>query len=188
MVCNFYPLLSFCIILESFSGKEATSNMVSYLTHQEIVEVDSSLRNLTYILIIITIFNLSVTYTFIHLYLNFKHSRAVRIAETSKFNVQESFLSFKKLLVGFTFFSLFGIANYCVYHINLYQNNNHVPPLTMTINFVTVFASLTFIFKKKKVLDFMKRRWRASNINLIPISNQPSRIRKKYSKKIVPIS
>ena len=182
MISQIQLLECFCIILEPFSGKEATSNMVSYLTHQEIVEVDSSLRNLTYILIIITIFNLSITYTFIHLYLNFKHSRAIRIAERSKFNVHESFLSFRKLLVGFTFFSLFGIANYCVYHINWYQNNDHVPPLTLTINFVTVFASLTFIFKKKKVLDFMERRLRASNINLVPIN------RKKFSNKIVPVS
>ena len=162
--------------------------MVSYLTHQDIVEVDSSLRNLTYILIIITIINLGVTYTFIHLYLNFKHSRAIHIAERSQFNVQESFLSFKKLLVGFTFLSLCGIANYCVYHTNLYQNNDHVPPITLTINFVTMFVSLIFVFKKKKVLDFMERRWRASNINLTTNSKQPSINNNKYSNKIVPVT
>ena len=167
-------------------GAEVSSNLVSFLTHRQIVKEDSSLRKLSYILIIITVINLVLTYTLIHLYLNFKHSRAINIAERSQFNFQESFLSFKKLLVGFAFLSLCGIFNFCVYESNLYQNIDHVPPITLMINFVTVFVSLIFVFKKKKVLAFMERRWRASNINFEPL-NTPLNM-KKYSNKVVPVT
>ena len=74
------------------------NNMVSYLSNQEKSGEHDVFRSTINIVTIVTIINLVLSYVAIPVYLKFKHSRSISIAERANFNVTESFISFPKLI------------------------------------------------------------------------------------------
>ena len=133
--------------------------MVSYLSNQNKDSEDSRFRTIGYAIIFITIINLIITYTFIQLYLKFKHSKAIDIAEKMNLHKHKSMVSFKRLMIGFFVLSIAGLLNFGVYETNFYKNKKTIPPGFLGLNFLTVFFSLCFILKKKRVMEFIGRRW-----------------------------
>jgi len=62
-------------------------------------------------------------------------------------------------MIGFFVLSIGGVLNFGVYETDFYKNKRTVPPGTLVLNFLTVFFSLGFILKKKKVIEFVGRKW-----------------------------
>ena len=140
--------------------------MVSYLTQKKVEKEDRFLNHFLYVSSLITFANISITYIFIHLFLKFKHSKAITIAERSNFNTPESFFSFKSLWISFFLFIICGVFNLYVYFTSFYKNNNYVPPVTLLFNFASLFSAIYVVSKKQKFLEFVKRRWITMNIVL----------------------
>ena len=138
--------------------------MVSYLTKKEKNQEDKTLNYILNIVSIITFINLSITFVFIHFYLNFKHSKSMKIAERSKFHFQRSFISFKFLLMMFIAFSICGISNLIHINSDSYKDYNSVPPNTLILNFLTMLLAITIVTRKRKVFDFVKRKVKESVI------------------------
>ena len=143
---------------ESFSDSQISSNIVSYLSNQSKDGEENIFRMICYSIISVTVLNLIITYTFIKLYLKFKHSKSIDIAEKINLDKKENFVSFKRLMLGFLTLSIGGIFNFCVYKTDFYKNNEVIPPGTLVLNFLTVFFSLCFVLKRKKVLEFVVRK------------------------------
>jgi len=163
-------LIFFCTNLpkdiHSGVSPNVENNMVSYLTQKKVEKEDRFLNHFLYVSSLITFANISITYIFIHLFLKFKHSKAITIAERSNFNTPESFFSFKSLWISFFLFIICGVFNLYVYFTSFYKNNNYVPPVTLLFNFASLFSAIYVVSKKQKFLEFVKRRWITMNIVL----------------------
>ena len=154
---------------------ESYNNMVSFLSNQEKSGEHDVFRSTINIVTIVTIINLVVSYIAIRIYLKFKHSKSINIAERANFNVNESFISFPKLI--FAFLVLAG-SGYFVFEVNArnaFVDINNVPPGNLLINFTTLFTAWMFVATKDSVLAFIKRRFTAliaaQNINCLKNQN-----------------
>ena len=107
---------------------------------------------------ILSVLNISVAYILIRIYLKFKHSEAINIAEKTQWTMKVTLISFRHLAFGFYCAFTVGVYNFCVYQQNSYQNLQSVPPGNILVNFVCAGISLQFILAKKEILDFLKRR------------------------------
>ena len=132
--------------------------MVSYLTKMKVEKEDRFLNDFLCVSSLITFANISITYIFIHLFLKFKHSKSITIAERSNFNKPESFFSFKSLWISFFLFIICAFSNLFVYVTSFYKDNNSVPPVTFLFNFASLFSAVYVVSKKRKFLEFVRRR------------------------------
>ena len=138
--------------------------MVSYLTQREKNQEDRSLNYVLFTVSIVTFINLSITFVSIHLYLRFKHSKSMSVAERSNFPYPRSFMSFRFLLMMFVAFSFCGISNLVQLRSNSYKNFNSVPPNTLILNFLTMLLAMILVIRKRKVIEFVKRKLKESMI------------------------
>ena len=138
--------------------------MVSYLTQREKDQEDRSLNYVLFTVYIVTFINLSITFVSIHLYLKFKHSKSISIAERSNFHFQRTFMSFRFLLMMFIAFSFCGISNLVQLNSNSYKDFNSIPPNTLSLNFLTMFLAMILVMRKRKVIEFAKRKLKESII------------------------
>ena len=86
--------------------------MVSYLTGLKRNEEKDFFRASLYSTVVFSVFNLSVSYLLIHLYLKYKHSREIKIAERSNMNMISSFISFRGHIVMFVFWTIMCSYNF----------------------------------------------------------------------------
>ena len=135
------------------------NNFISYLTGVQKNQVKDFVRASLYYLMILTFINMFLTYTFIHFYINSKHSKTIKIAErTNKAHFKENFISFKKLLISCMIVGFIVFGNFQVYNLNLVDEINVIPPMVLIVNFMSLFLSISFLLTKKSVLSYVKRR------------------------------
>ena len=143
------------------------SNFVAYLTNNTKNDEGMRHRYAIYFLLILTTLNISVTFIWIHIYLKIKHSKAINIAERTQWSMKVTLISLRHLAGVFYCVLMIGVVNFCVYHTNSYQDLNSVPPVNILVNVVCVLTSLHFVFNKKEIMDFLKRR------TVIPLQDIP---------------
>lgn len=153
--------------------------MISYLSNREITTEEDFIRNINYILLIITLLNLLLTYIFIHVYLKLKHSESISIAERSNLYQISSFISFQKLIFALFCIGIIAILNFQIHKKGFVKDKSKIPPLCFIVNFLSLFLSLYFLLSKKDIVLFLKRRFGSfinetfSNCNLnIIVENQ----------------
>ena len=145
--------------------------MVSYLTGLKRNEEKDFFRASLYSTVVFSVFNLSVSYLLIHLYLKYKHSREIKIAERSNMNMISSFISFRGHIVMFVFWTIMCSYNFYNHSQDFSKSSlrMRMPANIILVNFLTVILSLIFVFQKPQVLAFLKRKI-AAKIEFIEIS------------------
>ena len=131
--------------------------MVSYLSNQEKSGEHDVFRSTINIVTIVTIINLVLSYVAIRVYLKFKHSRSISIAERANFNVNESFISFPKLIFAFLVLAASGYFVFEVNARNAFVEIENVPPGNWLINFTTLFLAWMFVTTKQSVLYHLSK-------------------------------
>ena len=135
-----------------------TNNLVAYLTGEAKDEDHDWYRIALFILLVITIVNLTTSYTLIKIYLKLKHSEAIMIAEKSNLNVKSSFITFRCHVLLYIFFGGVCLSNFFFNTISFESHQAAAPAMCSVVNFLSTLFSLTFVFNKKDVWDYVKRR------------------------------
>ena len=164
------------INISTFSGA-VTSNLISYLSNREINTEEDFLRSTNNILLIITLLNLVFTFLFIHIYLKLRHSESISIAERSNLQKISSFISFRKLICAMLCIGIIAILNFQIHSTGFVKDRSRIPPLCFIVNFLSLFLTLFFLFIKKDIVLFIKRRFQnfignILNGNDIKVENQ----------------
>ena len=123
------------------------------MTNREINNRLDFIRISSYILVLITLINVILTFIIIHTYLKFKHSKSIAIAERANLNKSDTLISFKKLIAIAVCSGLLVFSNYQIHHSNLVWDNSKIPPLCYVVNFITLIASLMFLMSKKDIIN-----------------------------------
>ena len=135
-----------------------SNNLISFLCNREINFENDFIRSSGYVVVVFTLINLIITFLFINIYLKIKHSESISIAERSNLYLNRSFISFQTLLLVIILWGLIGLCNYQIHNTNYVKTTTDPPPLVYIICFLTVFLSLLFLFSKRNILDYLKRR------------------------------
>ena len=132
--------------------------MVSYLSESAVNDQNDFCRSTFYIIIIISILNLSISYVVIHVYLKLKHSKSIEIAEKS-LNVNGSIFSFKSLNMIFFVIGGMGVFSF-LNNLESFKSkqSSKIPPNIILINFFSVLFPLIFVVRKQDVMAFVKRK------------------------------
>ena len=159
---------------------------MSYLTNKRLdLGCEDHLYCLTNLCLFSTLTHLTATYIFIKIYLRVKHSKSIRIAEEK--NSDFSILDFKKLLMGLFLLSICMICRDIVLQKQIYSiKHDPAPPPIMVLSAVLASLwSIFFIWNKKDIRAFVKRKIRGQfeylfpNINWRGTKIKPSNVKSK---------
>ena len=155
---------------------------MAYLTKKERKshELDLLLA-LTWVAFSITILIIILTYCGIQIYLKFKHSKTIKIAEKFSNKSYMQILSFKKIIFGFLMLSIcVGIS----FKVNLTgpRTNSDVPPTLIMNNIIFNGLIIYYVVFRKEVSEFIWRK--IKNNRFVFLISFP---RKKNLNKITPI-
>ena len=145
---------------------------MSFLTNKTLdLECEDLLSPVTGLCLSFTLTHLTTTYIFIKIYLRVKHSRTIRIAEEK--NSDFSILDFKKLLM---LLFLLCICMFCrdlvrQKQIYMIQADPSPPPMLVLSAVVGSLWSTLFIWTRKDIRAFVKRKIRGQFEYLFPNLN-----------------
>ena len=128
------------------------------MTNREINSNQDFIRIIHYILTIITLLNLTITFLFIHIYLRLKHSKSIAIAERSNMTRTYSLISFRKLVLGFLCMGYVVYTNFQNHYSDPIKDNSKIPPLCIIICLLGISLSLLYLFSKKTIVSFLRRK------------------------------
>ena len=131
---------------------------MAYLTGKSKDEDHDWYRIAVFILLVISILNLTTTYISIQVYLKMKHSESIKIAEKSNLNVKSSFITFRCHVLLYIFFGGMCLSNFFFNTVSFESQQAAAPAMDSVINILSTLFSLNFVFKKKVVWEFLKRR------------------------------
>ena len=136
---------------------------------------------LSWIAFSITIIVIIITYCGIQIYLKFKHSKAIKIAEKFSNKSYMQILGFKKIIFGFLMLSIcIGVS--LKVNISGSRTNSNVPPTLIMNNMICNCLIIYYVVFRREVIDFIWRK--IKNNNFVFLISFP---RKKNLNKITPI-
>ena len=155
------------------------------MTSRDINSNQDFIRIIHYILFIVTLLNLTITFLFIHIYLRLKHSKSIAIAERSNMSKSYSFISFRKLVLGFLCMGYVVYTNYQNHSSDPIKDNSKIPPLCIIICLLGISLSLLYLFSKKTIVSFLKRKISTWTFPGPQVSSQPTQEEEEAGKRRV---